>query len=242
MPSFKLNCFQYWFSTEELDSNKKSWIRSRLDGIKLDSVANIENFVNDYTLLIGELREAKGDDTESDLITKIRKATHASPTMQANSTRIDNTSITQVKDLTSVLGKIFVDLQGPKIYTQKIKSTNEATVRRVGSADKGNILSNYIDKHDYAAVIKSLNEDELGRFKETREITPKIRQIIQESKKKEGSKVQNKAVTFSGTSTIIGKRPSPAKDSDLPKKKAKTGNGKRGTKGSTKSIFFAERH
>ena len=39
-----------WFSTEELDSNKKSWIRSRLDGIKLDSVANIENFVNEYTL------------------------------------------------------------------------------------------------------------------------------------------------------------------------------------------------
>ena len=39
-----------WFSTEELDPNKKSWIRTRLDGIKLNSVANIENFVNKYTL------------------------------------------------------------------------------------------------------------------------------------------------------------------------------------------------
>ena len=80
-----------------------------------------------------------------------------------------------------------------------------------------------------------LNEEELERFKETPEITPKIRQIIQDSKNKEGLKVQNKAVTISGTPTIIGKRPAPEKDRDHPKKKAKTGKEKRGTKGSTKS-------
>ena len=134
------------FSTKELDSNKKSWIRSRLEGIKLDSVANIENFVNKYTLLINELKEVKGDDTQSDLLTKIRKATHASPTMQANSTQIDNTLIAEVSKLTKVLGKIFVDLLGPKIYIQRVKSTNEMKGQRVGSADKGTILSNYLDK------------------------------------------------------------------------------------------------
>ena len=154
--------------------------------------------------------------------------------MQANSTRIDNTSITEVSELTDVLGKIFVDLLGPKIYVQRVKSTSETKVRRVGSAENGNILSNYLDKQDYAVVIKSLNEEELERFKETREITPKIRQIIQDSKNKEGSKVQDKAVTFSRTPTIVGKRPAPEKDSDHPKKKAKTGKEKRGKKGSAK--------
>ena len=69
-----------WFGTEELDFNKKSGIRTRLDRIKLDSVANIESFVNEYTLLINELKAVKGDKTQSDLLTKIRKAAHASPT------------------------------------------------------------------------------------------------------------------------------------------------------------------
>ena len=172
------------------------------------------------------MKEVKGDDTQSDLLTKIRKATHASPTMVANSARIDNTSISEVSELTEVLGKIFVDLLGPKIYVQRVKATNETKVRRVGSAEKGNILSNYLDKKDYAVIIKSLDEEELEQFKETREITPKIKQIILDSKE---------AVTFSDTSTIIGKRPAPAKDSDHPKKKAKTGKEKRGSKGSTKS-------
>ena len=76
-------------------------------------MANIESFVNDYTLLINELKEVKGEDTQSDLLTKIRKATHVSPTMQANSARIDNTSIAEVSELTVVLGKTFVDLLGP---------------------------------------------------------------------------------------------------------------------------------
>ena len=219
----------YWFGTEELDSNKKSWIRTRLDGIKLDSVANIENFVNEYTSLVNELKEVKGDDTQSDLLTKIRKATHTSPTMQANSARID-TSIIEVSELTQVLGKIFIDLLGPKIYVQRSKTSTDSKMRRVGSAEKGNILSNYLDKKDYAIIIKSHTEEELERFKETREITPKIRQLISDSKDKEGSKVQNKAVTFSGTPTVIGKRPAPAKDSDHPKKKDKTGKNKTGSK------------
>ena len=178
-----------WFGTKELDSNKKSWIRTRLDGIKLNSVANIENFVNKYTLLINELKEVKGDDTQSDLLNKIRKATHASPTMQANSARIDNTAISEVSELTEVLGKIFDDLLGPKIYVQRAKTTTETKVCRVGSAKKGNILSNYLYKKDYAIIIKSLNEEELERFKERREIPPRIRQLINDSKDKEGSKV-----------------------------------------------------
>ena len=59
------------------------------------------------------------------------------------------------------MGKIFVDLLGSKIYVQRVKSTNKTKVQRVGSVDKGNILSNYLDKQDYAIVIKSLNEEEL---------------------------------------------------------------------------------
>ena len=30
------------------------------------------------------------------------------------------------------------------------------------------MLSNYLDKTEYATIVKSLNEEELGRFKETR--------------------------------------------------------------------------
>ena len=153
--------------------------------------------------MINELKEVKGDDTWSDLLTKIRKAVHVSPTMQANSARIDITSIAEVRELTEVLGKIFVDLLGPKIYVQRVKTTTETKVCRVGSAEKGNILSNYLDKKDYTVIINS--------------------------KDKEGLKVQNKAVNFSGTSTIIGMRPAPVQDVDLPKEK------KGSKKGNTKS-------
>ena len=117
-----------WFGGGEHDSNKKSWIRTRLDGIKLDSVANIESFANDYTLSINELKEVKRDNTQSDLPTKIRKATYISPTMQANSAHINNMSIAGVSKLTNVLGKIFLDLLGSKIYFQKVKTTTESKV------------------------------------------------------------------------------------------------------------------
>ena len=219
-----------WFGSSELDSNKKSWIRTRLDGIKLDSVANIEKFVNEYTILVNDLKEVQGDDTQADLLTKIRKAAHVTPIMQANAARIGDTSIKQVSELTVVLGKIFVDLQGTKIYTQKSKPPNEQKIRRVESSEKGNILTNYLDKKDYAIILKSLNEDELERFKETREITPKINQIIKENKGKKGSEVQSKAITFSGTTTIIGKRPAPVPNPDKPNKRARADKDKKGIK------------
>ena len=64
-------------------------------------------------------------------------------------------------------------------------------------------------------------------------MTPKIKQIIEDNKDKGGPQVQKKAITFSGTTTIIGKRPSPVPNADHPRKRARAEKSKKGTKTNT---------
>ena len=71
---------------------------------------------------------------------------------------------------------------GSKIYVQRVKITTETKECQVGSAEKGNILSNFLDKKDYMIIIKLLNEEELERFEDTWESTPRIRKLISDSK------------------------------------------------------------
>ena len=213
-----------WFGHHKLDSSKKSYLRSKMDEIKLDSVETIEKFVNEYKLIIKELKEVKGDESEADLLSKIRRAAHLSPSMQANSARIDNTGIQKVSEITKIFNEIFVDLLGKDIYTVKTTKPdkksdgtkpNKPRPRRrtipspkqsVTSMPEHNILPNYLAKEDYAKIASALNDEELEKFKETRQVTPKIKQILSNKADKEESQVPSKAATNLGTEKATGKR------------------------------------
>ena len=208
-----------WFSTSELISGRKAYLKGQLDEVRLDSVGSIEEFINKYTLLIEELTEIKEVDSSM---------------MQSNASRIEDVGVQAVGQITKALAKIYVNVHGSKVFDKKKSKNSKTNVRRVESGDaEPKMHSNYLGKKDYAKLSSKLNDQELEEFHKTRVLTKKIKRILREDSNDEGEgkedQVKVEIITSSSTDPKSGKRQAPAS------KVNSQGSGKKARKGKPNS-------
>ena len=114
----------------------------------MDSVGAIEEFVNKYTLLIEELTEIKGTESQNELVEIIRKGALSSTSMQSNASRIENAGVQTVGHLTKVFSKIYISVHGSKVFHKEKSKNTKSSVRRVQPEKaEPTIHSNYLNKN-----------------------------------------------------------------------------------------------
>ena len=199
-----------WFNTSELISGRKTFLRSQLSEIKLDSVGGIENFINNYTLLTEELKRIKGAESQNELVEIIRRGALSSSSMQSNAARIEDAGVQTVEHLSKVFSKIYVSVHGSKVFQKDKHKNSNTSVRRIKSeATEPKVHSNYLNKSDYEKLSSSLSEAELQTFHKTRKLTKKIKKILKENDDDKGTKEgqkQDVVTTSPGTDPNSRKR------------------------------------
>ena len=176
----------------------------------MDSVGAIEEFVNKYTLLIEELTEIKGTESQNELVEIIRKGALSSTSMQSNASRIEDAGVQTVEHLTKVFSKIYVGVHGSKVFHKEKPKITKSNVRRVESGKaEPKVHSNYLGKKDYDKLRNELNEQELKILHKSRIFTKKIKKALNDSDEDKGieeGQVQEVVTTSPGTDLKTRKR------------------------------------